>query len=124
GEMDFMPHFWSLLNIDSAEVSLNFHRPVEVSRQVGAKAIAHRVQGEVASAFDYGKLSAIEAARAEVPVEFAAALEQTHIIESTLSDDDRANDYIIGTLLHTLFAPKQNELNSEEDLETSEGKSF
>jgi len=112
GDADFLPHFWNLLKIDSAEVSLMFHEPVKVSRKYGAEAIARRVQNVVASAFDGEKASAIEAARAEVPVEFAAAREQGQI-ELSENENDRANDFIIGSLLHSLFAPHQIELNEQ-----------
>jgi 1-acyl-sn-glycerol-3-phosphate acyltransferase len=110
GAMDFLPHFWNLLKIDSAEISLMFHQPIKTSRKYGAEAIARRAQYEVASGFDYEKASAIEAARAEVPIEFAAAREQANTTEPAENETDRAADYIIGALLHSLFAPNQTDM--------------
>jgi len=118
GDMDFMTHFWNLLKIDSAEVSLMFHQPVKVSREYGAEAIARRVQYEVTNGFDHDKVSAIEAARAEVPVEFAAAREQTQTADLPENESDRANDFIIGALLHSLFGPNQIEISEQHSPQT------
>jgi 1-acyl-sn-glycerol-3-phosphate acyltransferase len=107
GEMDFFPHFWNLLKIDSAEISLMFHQPIKTSREYRVEAIARRAQYEVSNGFDYDKTSAIEAARAEVPVEFAAAREQAQTIDPAENEDDRTADIIIGALLHSLFAPNK-----------------
>lgn len=113
GDTEFAPHFWNLLKIDSAEVSLMFHQPVKVSREAGAEAIARRVQNEVMNGFDNHKASAIEAARAEVPIEFAAAHEQSPAADTPENERDRANDAIIGSLLHSLFAPNQSQKPEE-----------
>jgi lyso-ornithine lipid O-acyltransferase len=118
GDMEFMPHFWNILKIESAEVSLMFHQPVKVSREYGAEAIARRVQYEITNGFDYHKVSAIEAARAEVPVEFAAAREQAPTAELPENESDRANDFIIGALLHSLFGPSQIEISEQHSPQT------
>jgi hypothetical protein len=120
GEMDFLPHFWNLLKIDSAEISLMFHQPIKTSRKYGAEAIARRTQYEVANGFDYDKVSAIEAARAEVPVEFAAAHEQSQTLEPAENEDDRTADILIGALLHSLFAPDKDEMEPIKNSVTEE----
>jgi 1-acyl-sn-glycerol-3-phosphate acyltransferase len=122
GEMDFLPHFWNLLKIDSAEVSLMFHQPIKTSREYGAEAIARRVQYEVSNGFDHDKASAIEAARAEVPVEFAAAREQSQTSEPAENEDERAADVIIGALLHSLFAPNKDETEPIKNSLTEESR--
>ncbi len=119
GEMEFLPHFWNLLKIDSAEVSLMFHQPIKGSRKYGAEAIARRVQNAVSNGFDYDIASAIEAARAEVPVEFAAAHELSQTTELTENEDDRQADFIIGALLHSLFAPKEIEIAEKHQTRSS-----
>lgn len=111
GEMDFFPHFWNLLQIDSAEVSLMIHKPVKTSRMRSAKIIARAAQEKVISSFDSDKSSAIEAARAEVPVEFAAAREPMQTAEQTGDENDRATDFIVGALLYSLLTSEQNETN-------------
>ncbi|HKX27335.1 MAG TPA: lysophospholipid acyltransferase family protein [Blastocatellia bacterium] len=40
GDADFLPHFWRVLQIDSAEVSLMVHQPIETSRRYRATALA------------------------------------------------------------------------------------
>jgi 1-acyl-sn-glycerol-3-phosphate acyltransferase len=122
GEMDFLPHFWDLLKIDSAEISLMFHQPIKTSREYGAEALARRAQYEVANGFDYDKTSAIEAARAEVPVEFAAAREQAQTTEVAENEDDRAADFIIGALLHSLFAPDKEDLEPIKNTQPEESR--
>ncbi len=113
GEMDFLPHFWNLLKIDSAEVSLMIHEPIKPSRMQRAKIIAHAAQQKVISGFDSGNASAIAAARAEVLIEFAAAREQQPPVEQNRSENEQAMDFIIGALLYSLFASNQSETVSE-----------
>jgi lyso-ornithine lipid O-acyltransferase len=119
GEMEFLPHFWNLLKIDSAEVSLMFHQPIKGSRKYGAEAVARRAQHQISNEFDHDIASAIEAARAEVPVEFAAAREQSQITELTENEGDRQADVIIGALLHSLFAPTDIEMAEKQPTRSS-----
>jgi 1-acyl-sn-glycerol-3-phosphate acyltransferase len=44
GDADFLPHFWRVLLLNSAEVSLTIHRPIETSRRDQAQALAQLTQ--------------------------------------------------------------------------------
>src|SRR5262245_4627265 len=70
-EMDVARHFWKLLNIESAEVSLMINDPIKPARAQGAKALAQAARERILRSFT--NADAIAAARAEVPVEFARA---------------------------------------------------
>lgn len=113
GEMDFLRHFWNLLKIDSAEVSLMIHEPIKPSRIQRAKIIAQAAQQKVITGFDSAKASAIAVARAEVPVEFAAAREPQQSVEAPPNENEQAMDFIIGALLFSLFASNQSDAVSE-----------
>ncbi len=113
GDMDFLRHFWDLLKISSAEVSMMVHDPIKPSRARGAKTIADITRQRVRSGFDTDMAAAVAAAQAEVPVEFAEAREQSQAVEQSITVDDRATDFIIGALLYSLFASNQSEIVSE-----------
>jgi 1-acyl-sn-glycerol-3-phosphate acyltransferase len=47
GDMDFAPHFWELLKIESAEVSLMINEPIKPVRKQRAKALAEAARERV-----------------------------------------------------------------------------
>jgi 1-acyl-sn-glycerol-3-phosphate acyltransferase len=54
GEMEFVPHFWKLLQIDSAEVSVTIHQPVKASRLHKAKILAQTAQEKIGCSLGSG----------------------------------------------------------------------
>jgi 1-acyl-sn-glycerol-3-phosphate acyltransferase len=104
GDMDFAPHFWELLNIESAEVSLMINEPIKPVRKQRAKALAEAARERVIRSF--ANADEIAAARAEVPVEFAKA-EATD--DRAENENKTAADFIVGALLFSLFSSSQGE---------------
>lgn len=51
GEMDFARHFWNLLNIKSAEVSLTINEPIEAARAQRAKVLAQAAREQILRSF-------------------------------------------------------------------------
>ncbi len=107
GEMEFAGHFWNLLNIESAEVSLMINEPIKPVRGQRAKDLAEAARERVFRSFT--NADEIAAARAEVPIEFARA-------ETTPGSEDRignepgtAADFIVGALLFSLFSSNHDE---------------
>jgi 1-acyl-sn-glycerol-3-phosphate acyltransferase len=98
GEMNFLHHFWDLLRMDSAEVSLMIHEPIKPSRMQRAKIIAQAAQQKVISGFDSDQAAAKEGSRVEEQIQ----IEKNH-----------STDFIIGALLFSLLASNQSETVSE-----------
>src|SRR5262245_62041969 len=111
GEMDFAPHFWKLLNIKSAEVSLMINEAIKPARARRAKALAQVARDRILR--DFTNADAIAAARAEVPVEFARAEDHPRPDGPAGNQTATAADYIIGALLFSHFSPGGNESISE-----------
>jgi 1-acyl-sn-glycerol-3-phosphate acyltransferase len=65
GEMDFAPHFWKLLNIESAEISLMINEPIKPVRAQRARDLARVARERILRNFT--NADAIAAARAESP---------------------------------------------------------
>jgi 1-acyl-sn-glycerol-3-phosphate acyltransferase len=65
GEMDFARHFWNLLNIESAEVSLTIDEPIEATRARRAKALADAARDRI-----FRNFKNAGDARAAIPFEF------------------------------------------------------
>jgi 1-acyl-sn-glycerol-3-phosphate acyltransferase len=65
GEMNFARHFWNLLNIESAEVSLMIDESIKPARAQRAKVLARVACERIFRSF--ANADAIAAARAEVP---------------------------------------------------------
>ncbi len=113
GEMDFARHFWSLLKIKSAEVSLMINEPIEPNRAIGAQSLAELARARVYRCFT--NADAIAAARAEVPVEFARAETKLEGDEQTGNGAVTPADFIVSSLLFSLFAPTQGEMAPQSD---------
>jgi len=107
GEMDFAPHFWKLLNIKSAEVSLMINEAIKPARARRAKALAQVARDRILR--DFTNADAIAAARAEVPVEFARAEDHPRPDGHPGNETATAADYIIGALLFSHFSQGGNE---------------
>jgi len=101
GEMNFARHFWNLLNIESAEVSLIINEPIKPARAQRAKALAQTARERIFRSF--ANADAISAARAEVPVEFARAEACLQPEELTRNEPVTAEDYIVGAMLFSFF---------------------
>src|SRR5215813_6589055 len=63
GEMDFARHFWTLLSVESAEVSLVINEPINSARPQRAMALARAARERIFRSF-----TNVDDARAEVPV--------------------------------------------------------
>src|SRR5262245_5026815 len=111
GEMDFAPHFWKLLNIESTEVSLMIDEPIKTSRARRANDLAQAARERILRSFT--NADAIAAARAEVPVEFARADDHSRSDEQTVKEPSTAADYIIGALLFSHFSSGLGETSRE-----------
>jgi len=111
GEMDFAPHFWKLLSIESAEVSLMINEPIKPVRDRRAKALAQLARETILRNFT--NADAIAAARAEVPVEFARAEERSRSDGQTEIETATAADYLICALLFSHFSAGRNETIGE-----------
>lgn len=109
GEMDFAPHFWNLLKIESAEVSLMINESVKPARAQRAKALAEAARERVFRSFT--NADAIAAARAEVPIEFAKAEANSRADEQTGNENATEADFIVGALLFSLFSSSRGEPN-------------
>jgi len=107
GEMNFAPHFWNLLKIESAEVSLMINEPVKPARGQRAKALAETARESVFRSFT--NADAIAAARAEVPIEFAKAEANSGSDEQTLTETATEADFVVGALLFSLFSSSRSE---------------
>jgi len=107
GDMEFARHFWKLLNIESAEVSLMINEPIEPDRARRAKAFAEVARERIFRSFTNAE--AIAAARAEVPVEFARAESHSQTDELTGNETVTAADYIISALLFSHFSSGRSE---------------
>jgi 1-acyl-sn-glycerol-3-phosphate acyltransferase len=103
GEMDFARHFWSLLNIESAEVSLMINESIKPARAQRAKVLAQVARERIFRSF--ANAEAISAAAAEAPVEFARAVACPQPEELTGNESATAEDYIVGAMLFSFFAP-------------------
>jgi lyso-ornithine lipid O-acyltransferase len=106
GDMNFARHFWNLLNIESAEVSLMINEPINPSRAQLAKELAQAARDRIFRSF--ANADAISAARAEVPVEFARAEPCPQQEEWTRNEPATAEDYIVSAMLFSFFAPSSS----------------
>lgn len=102
GEMNFARHFWNLLNIESAEVSLMIDESIKPARAQRAKDLARVARERIFRSF--ANADAISAARAEVPIEFARADACPHSGERTGNEPATAEDYIVGAMLFSFFS--------------------
>src|SRR5262245_59390495 len=102
GEMNFARHFWNLLNIESAEVSLMINEPIKPARAQRAKVLAQVARERIFRSF--ANADAISAAAAEVPVEFARAVACPQPEELTANEPATAEDYMVGAMLFSFFA--------------------
>jgi lyso-ornithine lipid O-acyltransferase len=102
GEMNFARHFWDLLNIESAEVSLMIDQSIKPARAQRAKDLARLARERIFRSF--ANADAISAARAEVPIEFARADACPHSGEQTRNEPATAEDYIVGAMLFSFFS--------------------
>jgi hypothetical protein len=109
GEMDFISHFWNLLQIDTAEVALMIHEPIKPSRIRRAKIIARAAQQKVISGFD----SALAPGYAEIPVELPVVISRAQKEEQSNREESCAPDFIVGAILFSLLASNQSEIISE-----------
>lgn len=57
GDMEFMPHFWDFLTVDSAEFSVVIHESIRPLRMQGARSIAQAAEQKVISGFDPNRVS-------------------------------------------------------------------
>jgi 1-acyl-sn-glycerol-3-phosphate acyltransferase len=103
GEMNFARHFWNLLNIESAEVSLMINESIKPARAQRAKVLAQLARERVFRSF--ANADAISAARAEVPVEFAKAEAGPQPEERNGNEPATAEDYMVGAMLFSFFSP-------------------
>src|SRR5215475_14791292 len=106
GEMDFARHFWNLLNIESAEVSLMINEPIKPARARRAKVLAQIARERIFRSF--ANADAISAARAEVPVEFARAEACPQPEGRPGNEPATAEDYIVSAMLFSFFAPSSS----------------
>lgn len=106
GEMDFARHFWNLLNIESAEVSLMIDQSIKSERAQRAQDLARLARERIYRSF--ANADAISAARAEVPIEFARADACPHSGEQTGNEPATAEDYIVGAMLFSFFSPSSS----------------
>jgi 1-acyl-sn-glycerol-3-phosphate acyltransferase len=106
GEMNFARHFWDLLNIESAEVSLMIDQSIKPARAQRAKDLARLARERIFRSF--ANADAISAARAEVPIEFARADACPHSGEQTGNEPATAEDYIVGAMLFSFFSPSSS----------------
>jgi lyso-ornithine lipid O-acyltransferase len=102
GEMNFARHFWNLLNIESAEVSLMINESIKPARAQRAKVLAQLARERVFRSF--ANADAISAARAEVPIEFAKAETGPQPEERPGNEPATAEDYIVGAMLFSFFS--------------------
>src|SRR5262245_28828425 len=102
GEMNFARHFWNLLNIESAEVSLMINEPIKPTRALRAKVLAQMARERIFRSF--ANADSIAAARAEVPVEFARAEACPQSEERAGNEPATAEDYIVGAMLFSFFS--------------------
>ena len=113
GEMNFARHFWDLLNIESAEVSLMIDQSIKPARAQRAKDLARLARERIFRSF--ANADAISAARAEVPIEFARADACPHSGEQTGNEPATAEDYIVGAMLFSFFASSSGQTESLRD---------
>jgi hypothetical protein len=113
GEMDFARHFWNLLKIKSAEVSLMINEPIKPNRALGPQSLAELARERVYRSF--ANADTVAAARAEVPVEFARAETKLESDEQIGNEAVTPADFIVSSLLFSLFAPTQSETASQSD---------
>lgn len=102
GEMNFARHFWNLLNIESAEVSLMIDESIKPARAQRAKVLARVARERIFRSF--ANADAIAAARAEVPIEFARADACAHSQERNGNEPATAEDYMVGAMLFSFFS--------------------
>ena len=102
GDMDFARHFWRMLGLKSAEVSIMVSDPIEPTRALRAKDLAQVARERILRSFTNAE--AIAAARAEVPVEFARAEDRSPSDVKNGNETATAADYIIGALLFSHFS--------------------
>jgi len=113
GETDFARHFWNLLKIKSAEVSLMINEPIEPNRALGAQSLAELARERIYRSF--ANADAIAAARAEVPVEFARAETELEGDQQIGNEAVTPADFIVSSLLFSLFAPTQSKTAPQRD---------
>jgi 1-acyl-sn-glycerol-3-phosphate acyltransferase len=102
GEMDFARHFWNLLNIKSAEVSLMINETIAPARAQRAKALADMARERIFRSFTTADDEA--PASAKVPFEFARAEDCSRPAERDVNENATAMDLIIGALLFSFFS--------------------
>ncbi|MBK9707107.1 MAG: 1-acyl-sn-glycerol-3-phosphate acyltransferase [Acidobacteria bacterium] len=106
GEMDFASHFWKLLAIDSAEVSLVVQKPISIEKYSRAASVARVAEVIVKSEFDSHLSESIAAARAEVPMELMTASTAGH---PSHDEVEPISDFVLGAILYALLASNLNE---------------
>jgi lyso-ornithine lipid O-acyltransferase len=111
GEMDFARHFWNLLNIESAEVSLMINEPIKPARAQRAKVLAQMARERIFRSF--ANAEAIAAARAEVPVEFARAEACSRSEDRAGNETATVEDYLVGALLFSFYSSSRGETAQE-----------
>jgi 1-acyl-sn-glycerol-3-phosphate acyltransferase len=107
GEMDFARHFWNLLNINSAEVSLMVNESIAPARAQRAKAVAQMARERIFRSFTNADDGA--SAHVKVAFEFARAEDCSRPEERDGNEHATAMDLIIGALLLSFFSSGQGE---------------
>jgi 1-acyl-sn-glycerol-3-phosphate acyltransferase len=92
GEMGFSRHFWNLLNIESAEISLMIDEPIEPALAQRANALAQAARDRIFRSFTNA-----DAARAVVPFEFSRAEDCSRSKERSGNEPATAEDYKYAT---------------------------
>jgi 1-acyl-sn-glycerol-3-phosphate acyltransferase len=111
GEMDFARHFWNLLNIKSAEVSLMINETITPARAQRANALAQMARERIFRSFTNADDEA--SAHAKVPFEFARAEDSSRPEERDANEKATAMDLIIGALLFSFFSSGRGETARE-----------
>ncbi len=107
GESDFARHFWNLLSIESAEVSLTINEPVKPARAMRANALARTARDRIFKSF------ADAGACAKVPFEFARAERISPQEERSENQAVTPEDYLIGAMLLSFFSSSLGETACE-----------
>lgn len=102
GDMDFAPHFWKLLAIGSAEVSLAVLEPITLEKFSRAESVARVSEILVKREFK----NRLNEAKAESPVETSRSGADS---TGHLDDSEPINDFLLGAILYSLLASNLNE---------------
>jgi 1-acyl-sn-glycerol-3-phosphate acyltransferase len=120
GDMNFARHFWNLLNIESAEVSLMIDESIKPARAQRAKDLARLARERIFRSF--ANADAISAARAEVLIEFARADACPHSGGPTGNEPATAEDYMVGAMLFSFFSSSASGQGEPLQEATSQGE--